>query len=223
MSGQAGAASPGTPGEAPGDGNGGQLHLRRWTMTTGSGTERSAGSRAAVVLAAGDSQWEGTAESAGAIGALLGALDAALEGVLGGRVRLVSFDVRAMGETAAADALVELVIEPPAGASGERATGRYPGAARHVNLVAACADAYLAALRALLADDAWAGAMAAAGALGGPGGARRGCRARLRRLVQPLTAPIDALLRVSGRWARCSSGPPMKSAQGLARVARLLS
>ena len=128
-------------------------------MTTGSGSERATGSRAAVVLAAGDSQWEGTAESAGAIGALFDAL----EEVLGGRVRLVAFDVHAIGETAAADALVELVIEPPAGASGERATGRYPGAARHVNLVAACADAYLAALRALLADDAWAGAMAAAG------------------------------------------------------------
>ena len=146
-------------GEQPG----GQLHLRRWTLTTGSGTERATGSRAAVVLAAGDSQWEGTAESAGAIGALFDALDAALEDVLGGRVRLVAFDVHAIGETAAADALVELVIEPPAGASGERATGRYPGAARHVNLVAACTDAYLAALRGLLADDAWAGAMAAAG------------------------------------------------------------
>jgi hypothetical protein len=152
-----------TPGDALGDSNGGELRLRRWTMTTGSGSERATGSRAAVVLAAGDSQWEGTAENAGAIGALFSALDGALEEVLGGRVRLVSFDVRAMGETAAADALVELVIEPPTGASGERATGRYPGTARHVNLVAACADAYLAALRALLADDAWAGAMAAAG------------------------------------------------------------
>lgn len=150
-------------GDTPGEGTGGPLHLRRWTMTTGSGSERATGSRAAVVLAAGDSQWEGTAESAGAIGALFDALDAALEEVLGGRVRLVAFDVHAIGETAAADALVQLVIEPPAGASGERATGRYPGAARHVNLVAACADAYLAALRALLADDAWAGAMAAAG------------------------------------------------------------
>jgi len=163
MSAPANDAAPGIPGDAPGDGTNGRLHLRRWTMTTGSGSERATGSRAAVVLAAGDSQWEGTAESSGAIGALFGALDAALEEVLGGHARLVAFDVRAMGETASADALVELVIEPPAGASGERATGRYPGAARHVNLVAACADAYLAALRALLADDAWAGAMAAAG------------------------------------------------------------
>ena len=150
-------------GAAAGAETGGQLRLRRWTMTTGSGTERATVSRAAVVLAAGDSQWEGTAESAGAIGALFDALDAALEDVLGGRVRLVAFDVHAIDETATADALVELVIEPPAGASGERATGRYPGAARDVNLVSACADAYLAALRALLADEAWAGAMAAAG------------------------------------------------------------
>jgi hypothetical protein len=157
--GEAGDPTVGASREGTGDG----LHLRRWTMTTGSGSERATGSRAAVVLAAGDSQWEGTAESGGAIGALFDALDAALEEVLGGRVRLVAFDVHAIGETAAADALVELVIEPPAGASGERATGRYPGAARHVNLVAACADAYLAALRSLLADDAWAGAMAAAG------------------------------------------------------------
>ena len=154
---------PGNQADAPDGRADSGLHLRRWTMTTGSGSERAAGSRAAVVLAAADSQWEGTAESAGAIGALFGALDAALEEVLGGRVRLVAFDVHAIGETAAADALVELVIEPPAGALGERAAGRYPGSARHVNLVAACADAYLAALRALLADDAWAGAMAAAG------------------------------------------------------------
>ena len=156
---QAGSAPVDTPAEGTGDG----LHLRRWTMTTGSGAERAAGSRAAVVLAAGDSQWEGTAEGGGAIGALLGAIDAALEEALGGRVRLVAFAVHSIGETAAADARVELIIEPPAGASGERAAGRYPGAARHVNLVAAAADAYLAALRTLLADDAWAGAMAAAG------------------------------------------------------------
>ena len=86
------------PGDHAGDEPAGQLHLRRWTMTTGSGTERATGSRAAVVLAAGDSQWEGTAESAGAIGALFDALDAALEDVLGGRVRLVAFDVHAIGE-----------------------------------------------------------------------------------------------------------------------------
>ena len=48
---------------------------------------------------------------------------------------------------------------PPASAP----PGRYAGNARHVNLVAACAEAYLASIRALLADDAWAGATEAAG------------------------------------------------------------
>ena len=135
------------------------LRLLRWTMTTGS----SGTARAAVVLAAGDHEWEAAAESAGAIGSLYDAVDAALEDVLGGHVRLVAFDVHAMGETAGADALVELVVEPPATATRERAAGRYAGNARHVNLVAACAEAYLAAIRALLADDAWAGATEAAG------------------------------------------------------------
>ena len=128
-------------------------------MTTGS----SGIARAAVVLAAGDHQWEASAEAPGAIGALYDAVDAALEGVLGGRVRLVAFDVHAIGETAAADALVELTVEPPASAAGERAGGRHTGSARHVNLVAACAEAYLAAIGALLADEAWAGATEAAG------------------------------------------------------------
>ncbi len=136
-----------------------QLHAVRWTVSTGS----SATSRAAVVLAAGDHQWEAVAERPGAIMALYGAVDTALEEVLGGHVRLVGFDVHAVGETAGADALVELAVEPPAGAAGQRAEGRYPGTARHVNLVAACAQAYLAALAALLADDAWAGATEAAG------------------------------------------------------------
>jgi hypothetical protein len=142
------------PDPTPGD-----LRVLRWTMTTGS----SGTARAAVVLAAGDHQWEATAERPGAIGALFDALDSALEDVLGGRVRLVLFSVHAIGETAGADALVELAVEPPESATGERAEGRYAGNARHVNLVAACAEAYLAAIRALLADEAWAGATEAAG------------------------------------------------------------
>jgi hypothetical protein len=128
-------------------------------MTTGS----SGTARAAVVLAAGDHQCVAAAESSGAIGAIFDSIDVALEDVLGGRVRLATFDVHAVGETAGADALVELAIEPPASATGERATGRHAGTARDVNLVAACAEAYLGALRALLADDAWAGATEAAG------------------------------------------------------------
>ena len=155
------------------------LRLLRWTMTTGS----SGTARAAVVLAAGDHQWEAAAESAGAIGSLFEAVDTALAEVLGGRVRLVSFDVHAIGETAGADALVELAFEPPATATGERATGRHVGTARDVNLVAASAEAYLEALRALLADDAWAGATEAAGnarlAELRAGAARAGGRAEL--------------------------------------------
>jgi hypothetical protein len=142
--------------QASGAGDG--LRLVRWTCTTGS----SGTARAAVVLAAGDHQWDASADGPGAIGTLCDAVDTALEAVLGGRVRLVSFDVHAIGETAQADALVELAIEPPASATGERASGRYSGSARHVNLVAACAEAYLAAISALLADDAWAGATEAA-------------------------------------------------------------
>lgn len=145
--------TPAEPHDPPG------LRLLRWTMTTGS----SGTARAAVVLVAGDHQWEATAESAGAIGSLYDAVDAALEDVLGGHVRLVAFDVHAIGETAGADALVELAVEPPATATGQRASGRYDGNARHVNLVAACAEAYLAAIRALLADEAWTGATEAAG------------------------------------------------------------
>jgi len=147
------------PGRADEPADATSLRLLRWTMTTGS----SGSARAAVVLAAGDHQWEATAEAAGAIGALYDAVDAALGSVLGGRVRLVSFDVHAIGETAGADALVELVVEPPETATGGRASGRYPGSARHVNLVAACAEAYLSAIRALLADAAWAGATEAGG------------------------------------------------------------
>ena len=45
--------------DAPDGGADSGLHLRRWTMTTGSGSERAAGSRAAVVLAAGDSPYTG--------------------------------------------------------------------------------------------------------------------------------------------------------------------
>ena len=50
---------PGNQADAPDGRADSGLHLRRWTMTTGSGSERAAGSRAAVVLAAGDSPYTG--------------------------------------------------------------------------------------------------------------------------------------------------------------------
>ncbi len=120
-------AAPGAPsdGSAPGrpEPRPEGLRLLRWTVTTGS----SGIARAAVVLAAGDHQWEATAESAGAIGSLFDALDTALADVLGGRVRLVSFDVHAIGETAGADALVELVVEPPPRPPASEPRGAMPG------------------------------------------------------------------------------------------------
>jgi hypothetical protein len=57
--GRANSGAPGTRADAPDGRPDAGLGLRRWTMTTGSGSERAAGSRAAVVLAAGDSPYTG--------------------------------------------------------------------------------------------------------------------------------------------------------------------
>jgi hypothetical protein len=120
MSQPAAGGDPGSGGDTRAGGHGTDLRLLRWTMTTGS----SGTARAAVVLAAGDHQWEATAESAGAIGSLYDAVDAALEEVLGGGCgwsRSTSRDRR----DCRCDALVELAVQPPATATGERAAGRY--------------------------------------------------------------------------------------------------
>ena len=61
------------------------LHLARWTVTSGS----NANSRGAVVIAAGDHQWEAAAEGNGAVDALFRAVDKALAGVLTGHPRLL--------------------------------------------------------------------------------------------------------------------------------------
>jgi hypothetical protein len=47
------------------------LHLARWTVTSGSNVN----SRGAVVIAAGDHQWEAPAEGNGAVDALSRAVD----------------------------------------------------------------------------------------------------------------------------------------------------
>ena len=70
------------------------LHLARWTVTSGS----NANSRGAVVIAAGDHQWEASAEGNGAVDALFRAVDKALAGVLTGHPRLLSYDVHAVAE-----------------------------------------------------------------------------------------------------------------------------
>jgi hypothetical protein len=169
----------------------GGLRLLRWTVTTSS----ASASRGAAVLTAGDHQWEATADGGGAISALFGAVDAALEPVLGGRARLVSFDIHALGEGIDAEGAVELAVEPPAGAAEERAHGRYAGRAHHRNIVAASVEAYIVALQALLSDEAWQGATEAAGNLRRASvraqAARSGARATLAEDEEEGPGPRD--------------------------------
>lgn len=140
----------------------GTLQLTRWTVTSGSNVQ----SRGAVVLRAGDRQWEASAEGNGPIDALFGAVDRALAGVLDGHPRLVAYDIHALTEGTAAEGRVTVRIAPP-DVGGQRGTGEYPGEATSTNIVAASIEAYIDALNALLAEAHWEGAAEAA-----PGGRR---------------------------------------------------
>ena len=135
------------------------LHLVRWNVTSGSNTQ----SRSAVVIAAGDHQWEASAESNGPVAALYRAVDAALAGVLSGHPRLLSYDVHAVAESLDSEGVVTVRIAPPETAGEGRATGDYAGEARSENIIAASVEAYVDALNALLADEQWAGATDAGG------------------------------------------------------------
>ena len=135
------------------------LHLVRWNVTSGSNTQ----SRSAVVIAAGDHQWEASAESNGPVAALYRAVDAALAGVLAGHPTLLSYDVHAVAESPDSEGVVTVRIAPPTSAEGERAAGEYAGEARSENIIAASVEAYIDAIDALLADERWAGATDAAG------------------------------------------------------------
>ena len=84
-----------TPASRPDTDPADTLHLARWTVTSGS----NANSRGAVVIAAGDHQWEAAAEGNGAVDALFRAVDKALAGVLTGHPRLISYDVHAVAES----------------------------------------------------------------------------------------------------------------------------
>lgn len=142
----------------------GPIRLARWTVTSGSNVN----SRAAVVLAAADHDWQASAEGNGAVDALLRAVNAALADVIGGDPLLLEYDVHALGEGPSAEGRVTVRIAPPAVAAGERAEGRFVGEVRSTNIVAASVEAYVEALNALLGDASWAGATAAAGARRGP-------------------------------------------------------
>jgi hypothetical protein len=135
------------------------LHLTRWTVTSGSNVQ----SRGAVVIEAGDHHWRASAEGNGAVDALLKAVDQALADVLQGHPRLVGYDVHALAEGPEAEGLVTVAIEPPASASGARASGRYDGKATSTNIIAASIDAYVEALNGMLAEEHWAGAAESAG------------------------------------------------------------
>src|SRR3989442_9511876 len=99
------------------------LHLARWTVTSGS----NANSRGAVVIAAGDHQWEAASEGNGAVDALFRAIDRALADVLTGHPRLLSYDVHAVAEGPDAEGRVTVSIAPPSGAAGALGTGRQRG------------------------------------------------------------------------------------------------
>jgi hypothetical protein len=133
------------------------IHLARWTVTSGSNVQ----SRGAVILAAGDRQWESSAEGTGAIDALYRAVDQALREVLDGQPRLLAYDIHALGEGSDTIGAVAVRVAPPPH-EGERGTGEYTGEARGRNIVAASIEAYIQAVNAMLAEAHWSGAAEAA-------------------------------------------------------------
>ncbi len=164
------AAEPGA-GTAPGP----TLELVRWTVTSGSNVQ----SRGAVVIGAGDHQWEASAEGNGPIDALYRAVDAALADVLSGHPRLLAFDIHALTGGTDAEGEVRVRVAPPAEAGGVRASGEYEGRARSTNIVAASIVAYIDALNRILAEAHWQGAAESAGNRRRARPARGGRRAEL--------------------------------------------
>lgn len=135
------------------------LELVRWTVASGSNVQ----SRGAVVIAAGEHQWEASAEGNGPIDALYRAVDTALAGVLSGHPRLLAFDIHALSGGTDAEGEVRVRVAPPAEAGGIRASGEYEGRARSTNIVAASIVAYIDALNKILAEAHWQGAAESAG------------------------------------------------------------
>ncbi|MDH4143179.1 MAG: hypothetical protein OEV61_11250 [Chloroflexota bacterium] len=143
------------------------VRLARWTVTSGS----NARSRGAVILDAGDHHWRASAEGNGPIDALYRAVDDALDDILDGHPRLLAYDIHALGEGTDTVGVVTVRIAPPL-VSGERGMGEYTGEARGPNIIAASIEAYIRALNAMLAEEAWSGAPEAA-AEAGKGGRKK--------------------------------------------------
>jgi LeuA allosteric (dimerisation) domain len=131
------------------------VRLDRWTVTSGSNVN----SRAAVVVRGAGHDWKASAEGNGPVDALYRAVDRALAEVLdGGHPQLLSYDVHALAEGPSAEGRVTVVIAPPATSPEGRTGGRFAGEAASTNTVAASVEAYLVALNAMLASEAWTGA-----------------------------------------------------------------
>ncbi len=151
------------------------LGLVRWTVSSGSNMQ----SRGAVVIAAGNHQWEGSAEGNGPVDALFRAVDRAIVSILDGHPRLMGYDVHALAEGPDAEGLVKVRIAPPSSASGRRGTGHYHGHAQSPNIIAASIEAYIQALNELLGEEHWAGATEEAGRERGRRGTHQPDRAHL--------------------------------------------
>jgi 2-isopropylmalate synthase len=135
------------------------IRLERWTVTAGSNVN----SRAAVVIRAGEHDWQASAEGNGAVDALFKAVDRALAEVLDGRPLLLAYDVHALAEGPDAEGRVTVRIAPPLSAEGDRADGRFTGEVSSPNTIAASVEAYIQALNEMLGVASWAGAAEVAG------------------------------------------------------------
>lgn len=123
------------------------FELVRWSASSGSGVR----SRAAIVLASPEHQWEAAGEGEGPVSALLGAINSALAEVLGGPPRLLTYDVYGVGVGLDKKANVSLTLAPPTGRGEEQ----YQGQGQDHDILAATARAYLAALNDLAAAATW--------------------------------------------------------------------
>lgn len=135
------------------------LRLARWSCSMGSNVQ----SRGTVVIESGAHRWQATGKGTGGVDALFRAVDAALQEVLAGHPRLLSYDVHALGEGPEAEGRVAVTIAPPSEAPGARGSGTYEGVAQSTNIVAASVEAYIEAIEQMLAEEHWQGATDAAG------------------------------------------------------------